>query len=105
MMCPYTIMTKWMHHPWPIQPVLEDYSIAQQMSNRVADGEIGADEAALPGGSLGHRRSVVIGGNFGAPKAANVRRIGISLVVDGDDDSVRGTGRRIEPQPGHLAHI
>jgi hypothetical protein len=33
--------------------------------------------------------------NFEAPKAANVRRFGISLAVDVDDDSVRDTGRRI----------
>lgn len=34
-------------------------------------------------------------GRFAAPKAANVRRIGISLVVAGDDDAVRDTGRRV----------
>ena len=33
--------------------------------------------------------------HFDAPKAANVRRVGISLAVHGDDDSVRETGRRI----------
>lgn len=33
--------------------------------------------------------------NFDLPKAANVRRFGISLAVDGDDDSVRDIGRRI----------
>ncbi|MEE6140421.1 hypothetical protein SKC41_29425 [Mycobacterium sp. 050128] len=33
--------------------------------------------------------------DFSTPKAANIRRIGISLAVDGDDDSVRDTGRRI----------
>jgi hypothetical protein len=33
--------------------------------------------------------------NFDAPTAANVRRIGISLVVRGDDDHVRDVGRRI----------
>lgn len=34
-------------------------------------------------------------GRFAAPKAANVRRIGISLVVAGDDHAVRDTGRRV----------
>jgi hypothetical protein len=33
--------------------------------------------------------------NFGAPTAANIHRIEISLVVGGDDDDVRDVGRRI----------
>jgi hypothetical protein len=38
---------------------------------------------------------VVWAQDFEAPKAANVRRIGISLTVDGDDDSLRDAGRKV----------
>jgi alkylhydroperoxidase/carboxymuconolactone decarboxylase family protein YurZ len=40
-------------------------------------------------------RIVVWTANFGAPKAANIRRVGISFDVRGDDDFVREAGRRV----------
>ncbi|WAJ47952.1 hypothetical protein OK015_28795 (plasmid) [Mycobacterium sp. Aquia_216] len=40
-------------------------------------------------------RIVTRADGFTTPTAANIRRIGISLTVGGDDDAVRDTGRRI----------
>ena len=60
MVCPYTIMTKWVHRPWPIQPLLEDYAIAEQALHRATDGDISIESVAPPDGAVGHRRSVVI---------------------------------------------
>lgn len=60
MVCPYTIMTKWLHLPRPIRSVLEDYSIATQALRRATDGEIGGEGTAPPDSGVGQQRSVVI---------------------------------------------
>lgn len=60
MVCPYILMMKWVHRPWPIQPVLEDYSLAGDVLDRVTVGETGGDGVFPPGASFGHRRSVVV---------------------------------------------
>jgi hypothetical protein len=44
--------------------------------------------------------------HFDAPKAADVRRVGISLTVNGDDDTLRDTGRRVaEAMPAFWAVV
>lgn len=60
MECPYTLKMKWMHRPWPVQPALEDYSIARDVLDRTTLGEIGNDDISPPRASLGQRRSVVV---------------------------------------------
>ena len=60
MVCPYILKTKWVHRPWPIHPVLEDYSLAGDVLDRVTVGEAGGEGAVPPGATFGHRRSVVV---------------------------------------------
>jgi hypothetical protein len=60
MVRPYTVMTKWVPRPWPVQPTLEDYSIAEETLNRATGGEAEAQGRPLPERSAGQRRSVVI---------------------------------------------
>jgi len=51
-------------------------------------------------------RIVIWTDNYDAPKAADVRRVGISLTVDGDDDTLRDTGRRLaEAMPAWWAAV
>ena len=80
MVCPYTIMTKWVHLPWPIRPVLEDYSIATQALRRATDGEIGGEGTAPPDSGVGQQRSVVIvvAGPSWAAHAGNQRCLSLA---------------------------
>ncbi len=52
-------MTKWVQRPWAIQPVLEDYSIAEQVLNNATGAVSDAARDDLPR-SVGQRRSVVV---------------------------------------------
>ncbi|WP_428339054.1 hypothetical protein [Mycobacterium sp.] len=60
MVRPYTVMTKWVQGPWPVQPAFEDYSIAEETLNRTTGGEAEAQSRTLLEKSAGQRRSVVI---------------------------------------------
>lgn len=61
MSCPYTIMTKWVHVPWPILPWMEDFAIARDALSKAGIGTSGTkDRQPVLDAASGQRRSVVM---------------------------------------------
>lgn len=61
MSCPYTVLTKWIHVPWPIHPWIEDFSIATDALAKAGIGNRETSEGkAMPDALSGQLRSVVM---------------------------------------------